>query len=115
MLQKKEHLFSTFLSFLQNHTICTSTMSESYFDAYRDVMNPFYKDPNGKICMYTEMKRRSVYHEPFYSNEDKRHVGEEGRKYMMPSDRIWNKASKTLTSLDRVAVQVMIISINKNN
>ena len=29
---------------------------ESYFDAYHDVMNPFYKDPNGKICMYTEMK-----------------------------------------------------------
>ena len=87
---------------------------DSYFDAYCDVMNPFYKDPNGRICTFTEMKRRSVYHEPFYSNEDKRHVGEEGRKYMMPSDRIWNKASKTLTSLDRVAVQVMIISINKN-
>ena len=77
-------------------------------------MNPFYKDPNGKICTYTEMKQRSVYHEPFYTNEDKRHIGEEGRKYMMPSDRLWTKASKTLTSLDRVAVQVMIFSINKN-
>ena len=87
---------------------------KSYFDAFWEVMNPFYEDPNGKICMYTEMKQRSVYHEPFYTNEDKRHIGEEGRKYMMPSDRLWTKASKTLTSLDCVAVQVMIFSINKN-
>ena len=32
---------------------------ESYFDVFREVMNPFYKDPNGKICTYTEMKRSS--------------------------------------------------------
>ena len=86
---------------------------EPYFDAYREVMNPFYKDPNGKICTYTEMKQRSVYHEPFYTNEDKRHVGEEGRKYMMPSDKLWTKSCKILTSLDRVAVQVIIFSMNK--
>ena len=86
---------------------------EPYFDACREVMNPFYKDPNGKICTYTEMKQRSIYHEPFYMNEDKCHIGEEGRKYMMPSDKLWTKASKTLTSLDHVAVQVIIFSMNK--
>ena len=88
-------------------------VSEPYFDTYREVMNPFYKDPNGKICTYTEMKQRSIYHKPFYMNEDKRHVGEEGRKYMMLSDKLWTKSCKILTSLDRVAVQVIIFSMNK--
>ena len=67
----------------------------------------------GKFARIHEMKRHSVYHEPFYMNEDKHHIGEEGRKYMMQSDKLWTKSSKTLTSLDRVAVQVIIFSMNK--
>ena len=92
MSQKRNTYFQHFIIFTEPYNMYFYDVRESYFDAYRDVMNPFYKDPNGRICTYTEMKRHSVYYEPFYLNEDKHHVGEEGRKYMMPSDRLWTKA-----------------------
>ena len=39
---------------------------EPYFNAYRDCMDPVYKDPLGRICEYTEMKKKTIYKQPFY-------------------------------------------------
>ena len=69
-------------------------------------MNPFYKDPNGKLCTYTLMKKRAVYHLPFYTNEDRATIGEEARKFVMPSDKLWQKTNRILKVLGRTPVQV---------
>ena len=69
-------------------------------------MNPFYKDPNGKLCTYTWMKKRAVYHLPFYTNEDRATIGEEARKFVMPSDKLWQKTNRILKVLGRTPVQV---------
>ena len=79
---------------------------ESFCDAYRTVMNPFYKDPNGKLCTYTSMKKHAVYHLPFYTNEDRAMIGEEARKFVMPSDKLWQKTNRILKVLGRTPVQV---------
>ena len=54
---------------------------ETYFDAYRNVMSQVYKDPHGKICIYTEMKKATVYHPPYYSSEDQNGVSTLVRNY----------------------------------
>lgn len=79
---------------------------ESFFDAYRSVMNPFYKDPNGKLCVYTEMKKTAVYHTPFYSPEDRSKVGDEARKFVMYSNEDWLKIDKKVKNMGRTPVQV---------
>ena len=72
-------------------------------------MNPYYCDPNGKLCVYTSMKKRAVYHQPIYNPEDKTHVSEEARKFIMPSNRLWSKARKNVENMGRTPVQVKII------
>ena len=79
---------------------------ESFFDAYRTVMNPFYKDPNGKLCTYTSMKKCAVYHQPFYTEEDRSSIGDEARKFIMPSDKLWQKMNKIIKNMGRTPVQV---------
>ena len=37
--------------------MCFFDVRETYFNAYWNVMNPVYKDPHEKICVYTEMKK----------------------------------------------------------
>ena len=44
---------------------------EEYFNAYREQMDPFYKDPNGVIFDYDEVDRSRIYSEPFYTEEQK--------------------------------------------
>ena len=72
-------------------------------------MNPYYRDPNGKLCEYSYMKKRAVYHHPFYDPADKKVVSEEARKFIMPSNRMWSKARKNVENLGRTPVQVKII------
>ena len=72
-------------------------------------MNPYYRNPNGKLCVYTSMKKRAVYHQPFYNPEDKKQVSEEARKFIMPSNRMWSKARKNVENMGRTPVQVKII------
>ena len=60
---------------------------ESYFNGYRESMDPFYKDPFGCICQYTEMKKRIIYKEPFYKEHDKDKIDAEGRNcFLMSND-----------------------------
>ena len=73
--------------------MCFFDVCEIYFDAYRNVMNPVYKDPHGKICIYNEMKKTAVYHAPYYSSEDQKSISAEARKYIMRSDADWTKIS----------------------
>ena len=84
---------------------------DSYFDGYRTVMNPFFKDPAGKICNYTEMKKRAVYHTPFYNDADRNSVGEEARKFIMYSNADWQKTDKYVRNLGQTPVQVKIFYV----
>ena len=70
------------------------------------MMNPMFKDPNGKICSYNEMKKNAMYHEPIYSFEDKKKVCEEARKYVMRSDTDWGKVQRLVGGMNRTSVQV---------
>ena len=81
-------------------------VQELFFDAYQTVMNPFYKDPNGKLCTYTSMKKCAVYHQAFYMAEDRSSIGDEARKFIMPSDKLWQKMNKILKNMGRTPVQV---------
>ena len=69
-------------------------------------MNQFYKDPNGKLCTYTSMKKRAVYHQPFYTEEDRALIGDKARKFIMPSNKLWQKMSRILKNMGRTPVQV---------
>ena len=71
-------------------------------------MNPYYKDPKGKLCVYTTMKKRAVYHHLYYNPDDKKVVSEESRKFIMPSDKMWSKARKLVDNMGRTPVQVKI-------
>ena len=74
------------------------------------MMNPMFKDPNGKICIYDEMKKNALYHEPIYSYEDKKKVCEEARKYVMRSDTDWGKVQRLVGGMNRTSVQVKTFS-----
>ena len=108
-LRMKNRLTIALLQFTEPWKLYFYDVRESFFDAYRTVMNPFYKDLNGKLCTYTTMKKHAVYHEPFYSQHDKKSIGEEARKFLMPSDKMWQKASKILNNIGRSPVQVKLI------
>ena len=86
--------------------MCFFDVHETYFDAYRNVMNHVYKDPHGKICIYTEMKKTAVYHTPYYSSEDQQHICQEARKFVMRSDGNWTKTSTLVRNYGRSPVQV---------
>ena len=86
--------------------MCFFNVRETYFDAYHNVMNPVYKDPHGKICISTEMKKTAVYHAPYYSSEDQNSVCQEARKFVMRSDADWTKISTLVRNYGRSPVQV---------
>ena len=86
--------------------MCFFDVRETYFDAYCNVMNPVYKDPHGKICIYNEMKKTAVYHAPYYSSEDQNSISAEARKYIMRSDADWTKISTLVRNYGRSPVQV---------
>ena len=69
-------------------------------------MNLVYKDPHGKICVYTEMKKATVYHTPYYSSEDQNSICQEARKYVIRSDVDWTKISTLVRNYGRSPVQV---------
>ena len=101
--------------FTEPHKLYFYDVRESFFDAYRDVMNPFFKDPNGKIMTYTEVKKRAVYHRPFYTREDTERIGDEARKFVMYSETDWTKADKLVRNMGRVSVQVNICLFSSKN
>ena len=82
---------------------------EKFFDAYRAVMNPFFKDAEGKISKYTEMKKNALYVEPIYTPEDRNLICDEARKFVMSSDNEWSKVQNNLQRMGRTPVQVQII------
>ena len=86
--------------------MCFLDVHETYFDAYQNVMNLVYKDPHGKICVYTEMKKTAVYHTPYYSSEDQQRICQEARKFVMRSDGDWTKTSTLVRNYGRTPVQV---------
>ena len=86
--------------------MCFFDVRETYFDAYCNVMNPVYKDPHGKICIYNEMKKTAVYHAPYYSSDDQNSISAEARKYIMRSDADWTKISTLVRNYGRSPVQV---------
>ena len=104
---KKGQVFIS-LSFTEPVEMYFNDVRESYFDTYRGVMNPYYKDPNGKLYEYSMMKKRAVYHHPFYNSNDEKVVSEEARKCIMPSDKMWSKARKLVDNMGRTPVQVKI-------
>ena len=73
-------------------------------------MDPFFKDPNGKICQYTEMKDRSIYTMPYYSEADKQNINIEARKYLLGSNEELTKVRALLKPLKRIPVQVVNFS-----
>ena len=79
---------------------------ETYFDAYQNVMNPIYKDPHRKICIYTEMKKAAVYNSPYYSGDDQQCICQEARKFVMRSDGDRTKISTLVRNYGRSPVQV---------
>ena len=83
---------------------------EKFFDAYRAVMNPFFKDAEGKISNYTEMKKNALYAEPIYSPQDVNRICDEARKFIMTSDNEWSKVQNNIQKMGRTPVQVPIFS-----
>ena len=81
-------------------------MRDSYFDAYRSAMNPFFKDPNGKICEYDEMKDRGIYRVPYYTEEEEHQVDVEARKYMFCSNTDYQQVRKMSQGMKRGLVKV---------
>ena len=86
--------------------MCFFDVRETYFDPYQNIMNPFYKDAHGKICIYTEMKKAAVYHTPYYSSDDQQHICQEARNFVMRSDGDWTKISTLVRNYGRSPVQV---------
>ena len=85
--------------------MCFFNVRETYFDAYQNVMNLVNKDPDGKICVYTEMKKTAVYHAPYYSSEDQQCICQEVRKFVMRSDGDWIKTSTLVRNYGSSPVQ----------
>lgn len=100
-------MFTFFIT--EGHTLHFLDVRETYFDAYRAVMNPFFKDPNGLICDYKVMKKKAVYKQPFYSEGDKNKVSDEGRKLLLRTNADLSDIRRLLKSYHRTAVQVNLI------
>lgn len=77
---------------------------ESYFNGYRQCIDPFYKDPFDNICDYSQMKKRAVYHEPFYTGETK--IEPDARVLLMQSNDDYRVIKQQLQKLNRVGVRV---------
>ena len=81
-------------------------MKESYFQGYRDALDPVFKDPKGRICNYTEMKKKFVYAEPFYDDSAHQRLDVDAKKFLFSSQADWNNVKRQLQSIDRVGVRV---------
>ena len=84
---------------------------ESYFNGYRESMDPFYKDPFGHICQYTEMKKRIIYKEPFYKEHHKDKIDAEGRKCFLTSNDDYKIMKRQLQILNRTVAAVRIFNL----
>ena len=87
-------------------------VKESYFNAYREQMDPFYKDPNGLILDYDEVEQcRILYKEPYYLEEIRDLIEPEGHKYFIATPDDWSCIKRQLRSLKRVGVMVSVLYI----
>ena len=85
-------------------------MKETYFQGYRDALDPVFKDPRGRICQYTDMKQKVVYGRPYYDEEANRRLNIEAKKFLFRSNSDWNNVKKIITDINRLPVSV---SFNK--
>ena len=81
-------------------------VKETYFDGYRDALDPVYKDPRGKIFKYNETNVKFVYGEPFYTADQEKKLGLEAKKFFFKSNTEWSQVKNIVTGLNRVPVGV---------
>ena len=87
-------------------------VTEEYFNAYRDNMDPFFKSPDGTIFTYDEVRPTCVYKTPYYTDEDTRKVGPDARKFLMASNKDYEVVKKQVQSLKRTLTTVSFIPLN---
>ena len=85
---------------------------ESYFNGYRECMNPFYKDAFGRICVYKEMKNRALYREPSYLSDTR--IEADACLLLMKSNEEYRVVKRQLQSLNRAGVLVSVLIKFKN-
>ena len=83
-------------------------VKESYFQGYHDALDPVFKDPKGRICNYTEMKKKFMYTEPFYDDSAHQQLDIDAKKFLFSSQADWNNVKRQLQSIDRVGVRVSV-------
>ena len=69
-------------------------------------MDPFFKAPYGKMFEYEEKKRKCVYRQRFYTEEQKDMVDADARQFMFTSNEDFHKARRTAQGMKRVMTQV---------
>ena len=89
-------------------------VKETYFQGYRDALDPVYKDPRGKICKYSEMNKKFVYGTPFYNGDEDRKLNIETKKYLFRSNSDWTHVKRIVTDLNRLPVAVSIFKKSNN-
>ena len=72
-------------------------------------MNPFYKDPLGRLMNYDEMKPNALYGQPYYSGDEGHKVDEEARKYIFRTNNDLSKVRRCLQKYGRSLVQVSTV------
>ena len=75
----------------------------TYFDGYRDVLDPIYKHPKGLIKEYTK-----GYKTPSLDPATQDKIDIEGKKFLMKSNAEWKAVRYELQRLNRRGVSVSI-------
>ena len=78
-------------------------IQKSYFDGYRDVLDPVYKHPKGIIKSYTR-----GYITPVLDPSTQNKIEIEGKKYLMKSNNDWKSVQYEIQTLNRKGMSVSI-------
>ena len=81
-------------------------VKETYFQGYRDALDPVYKDPRGKICKYNEMNQKFVYGKPYYTADQEKKLTLETKKFLFKTNMEWTHVKRIVTDLERLPVSV---------
>ena len=83
-------------------------VTEEYFNAYRQHMDPVFKAADGCIAVYEEMKVDTIYHKPIYTLEHRDRVSVEARNFVMRSNKDLGKVKTQLQAYGRSLLQVSV-------
>ena len=81
-------------------------IQETYFNGYRDVLNPVYKDPAGIIFEHAETNRRKTYNEPLIDSSKINKMDVEARKCLMKDQSDWKNIKRKLQMYNRSPLRV---------